>query len=164
MKKIFVSAIALTLPVAAIAAPGDSDTATGTATATVVAPIELEHDAGAALSFGSFLAGAGGTVVVTPGGAGSVSGDVEFVSGSVNTADSFTVAGDANRSFTISATGGSVSNGTETMTFTTAVSSASDTLDTNGDGSFTVGGTLTVAADQVAGDYTGTYDATVAYN
>ena len=57
-----------------------------------------------------------------------------------------------------------VLHGTDTMAFTASVSSASDTLDTNGDGSFTVGGTLTVAADQAAGDYTGTYDATVAYN
>lgn len=163
MKKTLVGALALILPAAAIAAPGDTDTATGTATATVVAPIELTHDGGA-LGFGSFLAGSGGTVVVTSGGAGSVTGDVEFVSGSANTADGFTVAGDANRSFTISATGGTVSNGTDTMAFTTNVSASSDTLDTNGDGSFTVGGTLTVAADQAPGDYTGTYDATVAYN
>ena len=164
MKKIVLGAIALTLPVAAAAAPGDTDTAKGTATATVVAPIELEHDADAALAFGSFLAGAGGTVVVTSAGAGSVTGEVEFVSGSTNSADSFTVSGDARRSFSISATGSTVSNGTATMAFTTSVSAASDTLDTNGDGSFTVGGTLTVAADQAAGDYTGTYDATVAYN
>jgi len=164
MKKIILSAFALTLPVAAAAAPGDTDTATGTATATVVAPIVLEHDSGAALAFGSFLAGAGGTVVVTPAGAGSITSDVEFVSGSTTSADSFTVSGDAGRSFTISATGSTVSNGTETMAFTTVVSAASDTLDTNGDGAFTVGGTLTVAADQAAGDYTGTYDATVAYN
>lgn len=163
MKKTFVGALALMLPAAAVAAPGDSDTATGTATATVVAPIVVTHDGGA-LGFGSFLAGTGGTVVVDSAGAGSVTGDVAFVSGSANTADSFTVEGDANRSFTITSTGGSVSNGTENMTFTTAVSANTDTLDASGLGAFTVGGTLTVADSQAPGDYSGTYDATVAYN
>lgn len=162
MKKTFIGAIALMLPAAAIAAPGDTDTEQGTATATVVAPIVLTHDGGA-LAFGSFLAGTGGTVVVTPTGAGSVTGDVAFVTGSTNSSDSFTVKGDAGRAYTISSAAGSVSNGTETMSFTTAVSAASDTLDVNGDGAFTVGGTLTVVADQAPGDYTGNYDATVAY-
>lgn len=163
MKKTFVGALALMLPAAAVAAPGDTDTAQGTATATVVAPIVVTHDGGA-LGFGSFLAGTGGTVVVDTAGAGSVTGDVAFVSGSANTADAFTVEGDANRSYTISSAGGTVSNGTETMSFTTVVSSSTDTLDVNGDGAFTVGGTLTVAGSQAPGDYTGTYDATVAYN
>jgi hypothetical protein len=163
MKKIFVSAIALALPAAAIAAPGDTATATGTATATVVAPIELEHVSGAALSFGTFLAGAGGTVVVNSDGTASATG-VGFVSGSTTSADSFTVSGDAGRSFTISSTGGTVADGSETMAFTTAVSSALSTLDASGDGSFTVGGTLTVGANQAPGDYSGTYSATVAYN
>lgn len=163
MKKTLVSALALMLPAAAIAAPGDTDTAEGTATATVVAPIVLTHDGGA-LAFGTFLAGTGGTVVVDTAGAGTVTGDVAFVSGSVNSADGFSVEGDANRSFTISSAPGVVSNGAETMAFTTSVSAASDTLDGSGNGAFTVGGTLTVADSQVPGDYTGTYDATVAYN
>lgn len=165
MKKTFVSAIALALPVAAVAAPGDTDTAMGSATATVVAPIELEHDAGATLSFGSFVAGGGGTVIVSPAGAGSVTGDVVFVTESANTADSFTVSGDAGRSFSIAASGGSVdTTGGDTMAFTTTVSAASGTLDASGNGTFKVGGTLTVAADQAPGDYTGEYEATVAYN
>ena len=163
MKKIFVSAAALALPAAAIAAPGDTDTATGTATATVVAPIELDHDEGAALSFGSFVAGDSGTVVVNSDGAGTATG-VKFVNDSATSADSFTVSGDSDRSFTIVTSSGSVFNGTLSMAFTTVPSSDLGTLDATGDGSFTVGGTLTVPAGQTAGDYSGTYNATVAYN
>jgi spore coat protein U-like protein len=38
------------------------------------------------------------------------------------------------------------------------------TLDGTGADSFTVGGTLSVIAAQVAGTYAGTFDVTVAYN
>ena len=38
------------------------------------------------------------------------------------------------------------------------------TLSADGNDSFTVGGTLTVAAAQTAGEYAGTFNVTVAYN
>lgn len=139
-------------------------TAQGTATATVVAPITLTHTSGAALAFGSFTAGTGGTVAVTSAGAGSKTGGVVFVANSANTADAFTVGGDASRAFTISTSGSTVVSGANSMSFTTSASSTSGTLGTTGAASFTVGGTLTVGANQAAGSYTGSYDATVTYN
>ena len=56
--------------------------------------------------------------------------------------------------------------GTETMdiTFTNSISGTSFTLNTNGQTTMYVGGTLKVAARQASGDYKGTYKVTVNYN
>lgn len=169
MKKISILSAAAVAVLAspAMAAPGSSDTAAGAATAEIVAPITLTHTTGAALDFGTFTTGTtGGTVVVDQAGAGTAFGDVTLVTGSVEAADQFTVAGDPSRTFSIAATNGSVSNGLATPTlmgFTTDVA-ASGALDGSGAASFSVGGTLTVAGGEPAGTYTGSYDVTVAYN
>lgn len=159
----FLAAIAALASTPALAA-GNTQTQQGTATATVIAPITLQHTNGAAIGFGKFTTGTGGTVVVSPTGAGSVTDDVTFVSGNANTADAFTVGGEANRTFAISTTSGSVSNGAVTMTFTTTPSAATGTLSNSGAASFTVGGTLSVPGTASAGNYSGTYNATVTYN
>lgn len=147
----------------AMAAPGDTDTEAGVATATVVAPITLTHVPAASLAFGSFTAGNGGTVVVTPAGLATSTGEVDHVTGSVESADAFTVSGDAGRAYSISTGAGTVTFLTNSMAFTTTPSAAAGTL-TGGAGAFTVGGTLTVGSGQAAGNYTGSYDATVTYN
>jgi hypothetical protein len=164
MKSIVIASAAALLFSAPAMAAGNSDTQQGSATATVVAPITLQHTSGAAIGFGKFTTGTGGSVTVTPAGSGSVSGDVTFVSGNANTADAFTVAGEANRTFAISTTGGTVSNGAVSMSFATTASSATGTLNNAGAASFTVGGTLTVPGTATAGNYSGSYNATVTYN
>lgn len=158
-----VAAAAISTP--AIAAPGNTDTATGAATAEVVAPITITHDTGAVLDFGTFTAGtAAGTVTVTQGGAGSTTGDAVHVATSTESADSFTVTGGANRGFDILAVGGTVAEtGGATMAFT-ADAPASGTLDGTGSTSFSVGGTLVVAANQTPGVYSGSYVVTATYN
>jgi hypothetical protein len=165
MKKFLLSAvIALSVTAPAYAASGNTSTATGQASAVVVSPIVLTHTASATLNFGSFTTGTGGSVVVTSGGAGSVTGDVGFVPSSVNAADAFTVAGDNSRAFSIATTGGTITDGSSSMTFTTTPSAASGTTSSTGAAAFTVGGTLTVGTGLVAGTYTGSYSATVAYD
>lgn len=161
---ILASVIALATASSAFANTGNTSTATGTATATIVAPIVLTHPSTAALNFGRFTAGLGGTVTVTAAGVGSVGSGVGFVPGSTTTADLFTVAGDASRSFSVVTTSGTVTSGSANLAFTTTPSAATAALSTTGTGSFTVGGTLTVPATAVAGAYTGTYSATVTYN
>ncbi len=164
MKKIILaSAIALISATPAFAASGNTSTASGAATATIVSPIVLTHTTGAALGFGTFTTGTGGSITVTTAGAGSVGGDVAFVPGSTNSADAFTVAGDSSRSYSIATTGGSVTAGSTSIAFTTTPSATTDTL-SGGAGSFTVGGTLTLLGTEAAGAYTGTYSATVTYN
>jgi hypothetical protein len=163
-KLIALAAVATVASTPAIAAPGDTATAQGAATAEVVAPITLSHAAGASLNFGTFTTGDnGGTVTVDQAGNGLAATDVTLIGGSVESADAFDVAGDASRSFSISTTGGSVTNGTDTMNFTTNAP-GTGALDGSGDASFNVGGQLTVAGGESAGSYTGTYDVTITYN
>jgi hypothetical protein len=162
---VFATAIIASIitPVSAKAASGNTSTATGSASATIIAPIVLTHTSGATLNFGKFTTGSGGTVVVTSGGVGSVTGDVGFVPGSTNAADSFALTGDISRNFGITTTGGSITNGSSSMTFTTTPSAATGTTSSTGAATFTVGGTLTVGTGLVTGSYSGTYTATVQY-
>lgn len=165
MKKLIVlAATAAFISTSAAAAPGDTATAQGAATAEVVAPITLTHVNGAALNFGTFTTGdAGGTVIVDQAGVGTATGEVTLLGGSVEAADAFTVSGDANRTFTVAAAGGSVSNGADTMNFTTSAAS-SGTLNASGTAAFSVSGTLSIAGGESAGTYSGSYNVTVAYN
>jgi hypothetical protein len=155
MKKIVLAAAVAALTTTPALAATDQ----GVATATVVSPITITHTSGAALDFGAFAAAAG-QVSVDTAGAGSTTGVVQL--GTVS-ADSFDVAGDASRTFSIDLTGGTVTNGLDTMSFTTT-SALTGTLSAGGTASFTVGGTLSVAGTETAGTYTGSYDATVEYN
>ena len=154
--------IALTAAEPAFAGP--TATATGTASATIVAPIVLTHPAGSSLNFGRITRGTGGTVTVSAADVGSVDSDVSMVPGSTAAADSFAVAGDASRSFSVTTSSGTVTSGGNSLTFTTTPSAATGTLTAAGTASFTVGGTLTVSGTAAAGAYTGTYTATVTYN
>ena len=165
MKKIvLVAAAAAMFSTPAFAAPGNSDQEDGAATAEVVAPLTLTHVVGAALDFGTFTSGTtGGTVTVSRAGNGTAGGDVTLMPGSVEAADSFTVEGDPGRRFAIVTGAGSVTSGSDSMAFTTNAR-ANHTLDASGNASFTVGGELTVGADQAAGVYNGSYTVTVTYN
>ena len=165
MKKLIAGAAAIAACSSPAFAAGNTDTRQGSATATVVAPITLTHTSGAALNFGKFTGGTGGTVVVTAAGAASATGDVTIVNGGSPAADAFSVAGDANRTFSIVTTGSTIaSSGGATMAFTTSPSAATGTLNGSGAASFTVGGTLTVPGNAAAAVYNGTYNATVTYN
>jgi hypothetical protein len=149
----------------ASAATGDTSSAAGRAAGKVISPIVLTHTAGATLSFGTFTTGTGGKVDVSTSGIGTVTRTVVFVPGlSVTSADQFTLTGGKRQTFSVVTTGGAVTNGLNTMTFTTTPSSTSGSTSTTGTFSFTVGGKLTVAGGESGGQYTGTYTATVAYN
>lgn len=166
-----VSAVALIVTLAMVtattarAASGNTSAAPGTAAGTVVAPIVLTHTAGAALGFGSFTVGSGGTIVVTAAGAGSTTSSVAFVPGGAGvTADKFALTGDVSRNFTISTTNGTVTSGSRSMAFTTVPSATTGTTSASGGYNFSVGGTLTATGTETPGIYTGTYSATVTYN
>lgn len=164
MKKFLMAAAIVAASSMPAFAAGNSATESGVATATVIAPITLTHTSGAALAFGKFTVGTGGTVAVSTSGVGGATGGVTLVSGSTNGADSFGVGGDAGRSFAITTGSGTVSAGAVSIPFTTTVSAPTGTLDSTGAASFTVGGTLTIAGTEPAGNYVGSYSATVTYN
>lgn len=154
------SAAAVAIP--AIAAMNDSATTTVTATAEILTPISLNHDSRSVLSFGTIIAGNGGIVSIPLTGGPSVFGDVILI-GAPPTRDSFTVLGERGRAFSITSTGGTVSNGSNNMTFSTTVAETG-TLDDSGFQRIEVGGRLSVGANQATGTYTGNYDVTVTYN
>jgi len=165
MKKLFALALvtAALTPGMALAATGNTATATGTANATVVAPLQITHTAGAALSFGPFTAGTGGTVAVSQASVASVTGDVGLLTGGTVAADSFAVSGAGSRAFNIAtSTGNTVTSGAASMALTLSAP-ANATLSAGGAYTLRVGGTLTVAANQAAGAYTGSYTVTVTY-
>jgi spore coat protein U-like protein len=171
------SRLAVLAAIAALAAPtAQAAQATATASGTVVTPIAIA--AVANLAFGSFAAGAGGTITVSTSGARTVSGVVAFGSGST-TAARFDISGQASTTYSISHSGTTVLTnstgvGGETMALAkhsdlsaanaTSGNASSGTLDAGGAQSLYVGGTLTVGAAQVPGVYTGTVIATVEYN
>lgn len=146
--------------------------ATATASGTVIAPITI--NAAANLVFGSFAAGAGGTVTVSTSGARTTGGPV--LMGAVTpSAARFDIGGEAGATYSITHSGTAVlTNGAATMALAkfsdltganaTAGNPATGTLDGAGTQSLYVGGALTVAAGQLPGVYTGTVIATVEYN
>jgi spore coat protein U-like protein len=145
--------------------------ATGTATGsvTIVQPITITNTAG--LQFGKLARPASAaSVTITPAGAVTRTG-VSGVGTQTTSAAAFSVGGDGAAVFAIASPSASFSMlaGTSgTIVVTTSLSAATGTLSgttgTAGTASFTVGGTMPLAANQVAGAYTGTFNVTVTYN
>ncbi len=177
MKKLIIFFAAIVMIVGfstKVMAQATENTAAG---ATIITPISITETA--AFNFGTMavLAATPGTCVLSTQGVRSQTGGVNLsvqaptaanaaydVTGAVSTTYAITLPG----SITVTETLG----GIETMSIGTLLarpaSAGADqltgTLDGSGDDSFTVGGTLTVAAAQLVGTYTGTFDVTVAYN
>jgi hypothetical protein len=144
------------------------------AAANIVIPIAITEDA--SLHFGTMavLVGTGGTCVLSTEGDRSRTGGVNLSIQEPEAANAaFSVSGEALTTYVITLPATiTVSYNTNSMTIGTLLarttSAGADgltgTLDGIGEDAFTVGGTLTVAAGQVPGLYTGTFDVTVAYN
>lgn len=121
------------------------------------------------LAFGKFVAGSGGSVIVSPAGARSASGGVVLVPSSSGSAAQFSVSGDANATYAISLPADgtvSLASGTNSMAVNTFTSSPSPTgtLGAGGAQTLSVGATLSVGSNQAIGSYSGTFDVTVEYN
>jgi hypothetical protein len=147
--------------------------------ATVFQPIEISTTD--TLNFGQFAPGSGGNLVVSTGGVRVGTGLVLSSVGAPIQAATFEVSGNIGATFNITITSTPMTHvdGVETMALdTTSVDDASDvsngvdvsasSLVDNSEGgggrNITVGGSLTVADDQLAGSYTGTITAAVEYN
>lgn len=168
--------VGMGLLAAGLAGAGSSQAADATATAsgTVVQPITIT--AAENLNFGNFAPGAGGTITVSTSGARTASGVVAI--GTDASAARFDVAGTASATYSITHAGTAVltntTGGGETMALAkfsdldagniTSGNVATGTLSNLGAQSIYVGGTLSVAANQAPGLYTGSVIATVEYN
>jgi hypothetical protein len=137
-----------------------------TLSAKVAAPISISQTSG--LNFGSFAAGTtSGTITQ----AGIATGGVTAVAGGeTRSAGIFAVTGEALGTGTIPytftmPTSVTLTSGTNSMTATLSFDSGSSsrTLNSAGSETVTVNSTLSVAASQAAGYYSGIYSVTVAY-
>ena len=151
-----------------------ANNATASSTGTVVQPISISKTLD--LNFGKFMAGASlGTVVVSTANAQSVTGGVTSSAslGASAKAATFTVTGEPSSSYAISYPNTTTLTGAGAPltldTFTNAVDAGTvaagvGTLPVAGSHTLSVGATAHVAASQVAGVYTGSFDVTVNYN
>lgn len=123
------------------------------------------------LDFGKFVAGTGGTVVITPAGLRSRTGGVILLTSPTASQATFSVSkssnGTTNKSIVISlpANGSTVlTSGSNSMAVNAFVSSpASLTSLTTTPTTLSVGATLSVAANQAAGSYSGSFQVIVNY-
>jgi hypothetical protein len=166
------------------ATPGASSAAAGVATATVISPLRVV--AVAAMDFGTIThaPGTGGTVTVSPGGAGAqFSGGASGVCTGSDCADAhaarFAVSGEPQRNYaiglpaTVVATGTTPSgSGAPTLTVSgltlsaasgNAASGTGRRLDARGFDRFEVGGTITLPADLPAARYRASFAVIVSY-
>jgi hypothetical protein len=140
-----------------------------TASATLVRTLAVTSTSG--LSFGTLSPSAtAGTVVVAPDGARSATGGVTLLTANVGAAGSVNLAGTAALAYTVTMPSSvtlTASSGGQTMTLsslTTNLSSGSGTLGSSGAGTFNIGGTLAVGANQAVASYSGIVPVTVTWN
>ena len=155
------------LGVASTANAATSDTADVTAEILTALSVAVDP-ADNTLDFGQIAPGASAaTIVVAPDGTMTGGCPTQVICAGSTNAPSFDVVGNPNALVYVTFTNASetLSNGTDSMTVDTFTNDGGGqlTLDGSGDGSFTVGGSLAVAASQAAGVYTGTLQVNVAY-
>jgi hypothetical protein len=166
--KIVLRTAAATVAIASLGLSASAWAATETATAEaeILAALDVTLDGTRdTLDFGSIAeSGAGGTVTLTPAGA-LTCGSGLVCSGTTETPN-FDIQGQAGATVNISLTSSTISltSGANSMSVALASSSATQVLNGSGVGTFDVGGTLTVAANQAVGTYGGSLEVQVAYN
>ena len=151
------------------AALADSVNADVSASATLVRTLAITSTTG--LSFGTLApSGQAGTVVVAPDGARSSSGGVTLLSANVGSAGTVNLVGTASLAYTVTMPTSvtlTAAGGTQTMalsTLTTNLTGSGGTLTNTGNGSFNIGGTLAVGANQAVASYSGIVPVTVNWN
>jgi hypothetical protein len=166
MKKI--KSLIMMIMIAATTGAMAQESATASSSATIVAPIGIAQSAD--MNFGNVATNdAGGTVVLTTGGATTKTGGVTLPAntGTV-TAAAFAVTGESNYTYTIGLPSGPITlqddGAANTMTVGTFISDPTTGALTSGVQTVNVGATLTVDGSQEPGVYTNTTDLTVTVN
>ena len=169
MNSLFKLASLLFILTTSIASYGQSATASASATLVEAMAMVKVTD----LNFGTMTVPTGAsTVVLSTSNTRTVaSGDVTLLSNTPSSSvATFTVTGGGSMSYTItlpnSVTITETTGNTNTMTvsnFTSSSSNGSYTLDGTGTDLISVGATLSLGTDEIAGTYTGTFTVSVAY-
>jgi Domain of unknown function (DUF4402) len=140
-------------------------TASATATAEVLTSLVVTSTAD--LQFGQIAANTGGTVTVNADSTVAASGTL--VSTGTRSPAAYSIVGSPNSMVLVTLPAAAVNltrvSGTETMSLGGFNKNPNGAflLDGSGNGSFNVGGTLTVGNAQVPGTYTGTFSVSVEY-
>ena len=168
MKAILRTAVAgLAIASLGIASSASAATATANAEAEILDSLTLTVQAGDDLLDFGLIAdnGAGGTVDV-PAGSNVPSCAGGLVCSGTGASPNFDLLGEPGLLVAISFTDATpdITSGGNTMTYALTSSANSLNLSGTGTGTFDVGGTLTVAANQPAGVYTGTFEVVAVYN
>lgn len=122
------------------------------------------------LSFGSFVAGTGGTVTLSPQGQRTVTGSIVVLPSVPGHSAEFTVSGDPDATYFIDLPGDSSvkltgpGNDMWLTNFASQPSGAGGQLDGGGTQVLSVGATLEVGSGQASGDYSGSFSVIVDYN
>ncbi|MFD1095897.1 DUF4402 domain-containing protein [Salegentibacter chungangensis] len=137
-----------------------AQSATANANADIVSPISISKTGD--LNFGKVSNNAAGTVVIANDGSAS---GLTQIGSTTPTAASFEVTAASGFAYTVTTpTSVTLSNGTDNITVDTFTDDAG--ANPSGTGSaqtVNVGATLNVASGQATGNYTGTFDVSVAY-
>lgn len=163
-----VSALALAVGSAPALAQYSTD---GTVNTTAAVVRTLSITSATDLSFGTFAAGnSAGTVSVSATGNRTATGGVTLVSASTGSQATISLSGTPSTSYSVSLPATvqlTASGGSATMSigsFTTTLNALQGSLNASGTGSFGIGGTLSVAANQAVATYTGSFTVTLNYN
>ncbi|MEM8616153.1 MAG: DUF4402 domain-containing protein [Pseudomonadota bacterium] len=153
------AAIAAILPAQSLAAEVSSD-----AGAKIIAPLQIANST--ALYFGTVAPSltAADDVVVSAAGGKTCGSELTCLTND-HTAAAFMVTGEADKTYTISLPSSvTIANGAGgTMSIDQFTGSKAGGTLVSGTDTFTVGGTLNVAANQATGEYTGTFVVSVDY-
>lgn len=124
------------------------------------------------LSFGSFVAGSGGTIIVSAASARSATGGVTLITSGGGAASQSTVTGTSGSTYSITLPANGVVTLSDGNAHTMAVdnfvsnpvaTSASSGLLSGGSQLLYIGATLSVGNNQPVGSYSGTFTVTVSY-
>jgi len=167
-KRIIVSALS-SLVLLVGGGPGSAQAATTMATVDAQISGSLSVSTTAGLAFGGMTSGPlGGTVVVNANGVRFATGGVNLNTASVTSPALITIIGKPNATFAVAlpATVQLSDGGGNTMTVGNFMSVPSGTgqLDSSGQQVVSIGGTLTVGANQVFGSYRGVMAVVINYN
>lgn len=149
------------LMAAGVAVPAHAETARGDATVKILQAITVSKTAD--LNFGNVVpSAAAATVAVGEDGTRTCGTGLSCYG--TTTSGAFNVTGTAGETVSVGIDNATIqlSNGTQSMAVALSTSTSSLTL-AGGTGSFRVGGTLSVGANQAAGTYTGQYNVSVNY-
>ena len=167
MKALLVTAAAVGLLAStpAFASAGAPANANATADAVIVQPIAIQKVTD--LNFGRIAADSNaGTVTVDNSGNRTSSNPPSLlIGGTAPSAATFTVSGEPNLAYTASLTSSTISlTGAGTMSAALTLQQAGPSLNGSGASSVSVGGVLSVGANQAAGTYQGTMTVNVSYD